>query len=195
MDHIYLTLRMQRWHGRIASSTARVWPCVSPFLFRQPMEIALSAPPALRVRNRLVRRLMEHLNPRLAALPLAEGYPALPLRLTTAHRFWPALRHHIGKRILPARHSATNPSSDLKQLWEHEEIRDHLTPGSMSSASLYRPEALRALLDRSESGQDRATITLRRIITLEALSRKISSEHSHSRTNAGRLQNSLGSRI
>ena len=45
LDNIYLTLRMQRWQGRIASSTSRIWPCLSPFSFRRPMEAALSAPP------------------------------------------------------------------------------------------------------------------------------------------------------
>jgi hypothetical protein len=33
MDHAYLEMRMQRWQGRIASSTNRLWPCLSPFMF------------------------------------------------------------------------------------------------------------------------------------------------------------------
>ena len=30
MDNAYLTLRMQRWQGRIASSTNQIWPALSP---------------------------------------------------------------------------------------------------------------------------------------------------------------------
>ena len=89
LDNIYLTLRMQRWQGRIASSTMRIWPCVSPFTFRQPMETALSAAPFDRMRNRMSRRVIEYLDPALAALPLAEGYPASPLRPRNIHLFLP----------------------------------------------------------------------------------------------------------
>ncbi len=45
LDNVYLTLRMQRWQGRIASSTSRIWPCLSPFSFRRPMEAALLGAP------------------------------------------------------------------------------------------------------------------------------------------------------
>ena len=71
MDNVYLNMRMQRWQGRIASSTMRIWPCVSPFMWRLPMEAALSAPPSVRLHSRMSRRLIEHFDPRLASLPLA----------------------------------------------------------------------------------------------------------------------------
>ena len=48
------------------------------------------------------RKLIEYLNPELARLPLAEGYPALPLRLTTLHKFWPLARenaHVMGRYV------------------------------------------------------------------------------------------------
>ena len=86
MDCVYLTLRMQRWQGRIMSASAQLWPVFSPFAFREPMEMALAAPTGLKVRHRMSRRLIEYQNPKLAALPLAQGYPALPVRWNTLHR-------------------------------------------------------------------------------------------------------------
>ena len=70
--------------------SGRIWPTVSPFVFSEPMEIAIAAPAAARVRNRMARRLIHALEPRLAEMPLAQGYPAEPLRPWNAHRFWPA---------------------------------------------------------------------------------------------------------
>ena len=132
MDNLYLTLRMQRWQGRIASATSRIWPCVSPFMFRQPMEAALSAPPRVRVRNRMTRRLIEHLNPKLAALPLAQGYPATPLRVRNAHRFAPLALEmaFAARRKLWRKSGGVSPafpaSSAVRQLWAEEEVCDLL---------------------------------------------------------------------
>ncbi|HJT75929.1 MAG TPA: hypothetical protein VJ739_01905, partial [Gemmataceae bacterium] len=41
LDHTYLMMRMQRWQGRIASSTDQLWPCLQPFLCRSVLEPAL----------------------------------------------------------------------------------------------------------------------------------------------------------
>ena len=89
LDCVYLTLRMQRWQGRIMSATAQIWPALSPFAFREPMEMALAAPTKLRVRHRMSRRLIEYQNPKLAAMPLAQGYPALPVALEHVAPFGP----------------------------------------------------------------------------------------------------------
>jgi hypothetical protein len=67
MDHAHLTLRMQRWHGRIWSGVDQVWPCVSPFMFRSTLETALQTTARTRRHSRLVRSMMSMLYQRLAA--------------------------------------------------------------------------------------------------------------------------------
>jgi asparagine synthetase B (glutamine-hydrolysing) len=179
MDHVYLTLRMQRWQGRIASSTSRLWPLASPFLWRRVMEIALSAPPAARIRQRMTRRLIERMLPSLAALPTAIGGPALPLRLSTAHRFFPFLLQatreaadRLRRSRLPAKKA--NPVSEL---WKQEELRETLMPETMRSAALYRPEALQAFLADSSSQNFSAFERFGRILTLEMVARVAQVEH------------------
>ncbi len=78
------------------------------------------------------RKLIEYLNPELARLPLAEGYPALPLRLTTLHKFWPLAREnaHVMGRYLSKRlgraHSSAPARSPypftMPELWRRQEI-------------------------------------------------------------------------
>ena len=58
MDYTYLTMRMQRWQGRIASSTNRIWPSLSPFLLRRTLEAMLQAKSASRLRSLLVLRML-----------------------------------------------------------------------------------------------------------------------------------------
>lgn len=176
MDNVYLTLRMQRWQGRIASATNRVWPCISPFMFRAVMEAALAAPPRVRIRHRMTRRLIERLNPRLAALPLAQGYPALPLRPNTAHRFWPLVSEVAGgikRKALAHSPSAPRPNAAagrkerLSAIAASDEFRDLMQPSRMKSGRLYDREKLSRFLPEAASPQ------LGRILTLEMLALRI----------------------
>ena len=98
MDHAYILMRMQRWQGRIASSTNRLWPCLSPFMFRSVLETMLKIVMSLRKRSLLIRKMIENLDPQLAKFPLEHGYPALPARWDTFLRFWP-LPIHYGKKV------------------------------------------------------------------------------------------------
>lgn len=174
MDNVYLTLRMQRWQGRIASSTMRIWPCISPFLMRGPMEAALSAPPPLRVRHRMSRRLIEHFDPKLAALPLAQGYPALPLRPGTAVHFWPLVAEfglkaagRIRKAISRSAVSVTPAENGIRRFVEaNEEVREMLRPEGMSTRDLYDETRIRSFLAGSLDANQ-----FGRVLTLEMVGR------------------------
>ena len=176
MDNVYLTLRMQRWQGRIASATSRIWPCLSPFMFRRPMELALSAPPSRRVRHRMTRRLIEYLNPRLAAMPLAQGYPALPLRLTTAHKFGPLameVARKVQHRVWRKASNGARPVNPIRGLWEQEEVREICDPGSMRTGALYDGRALREFLAASRDTSFPQHARFGRVLTLELLARSV----------------------
>ena len=150
LDCVYLTLRMQRWQGRIMSASARLWPVISPFAFREPMEMALSAPVQLKVRHRMSRRLIEYQNPQLASLPLAQGYPALPVRWNTLHRFWPlavetgqmGLRYALRAAGLKQRRDS-HSGYPLARVAGLEEVRELLSPAQMVSREIYRDDRLK----------------------------------------------------
>jgi len=48
LDNTYISMRMHRWQGRIASSTNQIWPCLSPFMFRSILEVMLQTDHHLR---------------------------------------------------------------------------------------------------------------------------------------------------
>lgn len=97
LDYSYLMLRMQRWQGRIASSTDQIWPCVSPFMFRSVLEVMLRAAPSARHRSLLVRAMLSRHCPKWAAHPLEHGYPAQPFSARNARRFLPLISFYAGK--------------------------------------------------------------------------------------------------
>jgi hypothetical protein len=187
MDTIYLVLRQQKWLGRTASATDRIWPCISPYGFRRTLELALSAPASAKVHHRMSRRLIEHENPYLARLPLPGGYPALPLRLTTMHQFWPVLLHYsrlvirrllihakLGSRERSIKVLYPNAALPLSQLVGLEEVRTLLDPTQMYTRDLYDTQVLRRELTTCLVGDTSANAyRLGRILTLELLARTV----------------------
>jgi asparagine synthase (glutamine-hydrolysing) len=174
MDHAYLMLRMQRWQGRLASSTDQIWPCVSPFIFRSVLDTALQTSARARKNSRLIRSLLEHLQPRLAEYPLERGHPAMALNLKSWPRFLPASWHYAEKFGVKANEKWSNRiSSSLDseparlQLWRDEETQETLDPVNMRLNSLIDPVRLNNFLESSREPQFAFDQQWRRVLTLE----------------------------
>jgi hypothetical protein len=160
MDHAYLAMRMQRWQGRIASSTNRVWPCLSPFMFRSVLETMLSIQVRLRRRGLVVRQMLAEFRPAWATVPLEHGYPAMPASWKSLHRFLPALGHYGKKAWSKATRKFSgsrepNPSQSGNvpirlQLWAKEEVHSILDSRTMELNSLLNPAALKDFLKKSQ---------------------------------------------
>lgn len=173
MDHAYLMLRMQRWQGRIASSTDQLWPCLSPFLFRSVLETSLQVPARDRRDSGLVRRLLLDLHPPFANAPLEHGYPPLPITWKTVHRFWPVPVYY-GRRVInkvlgtraAAAPASPNGGPPRLRFAPLEEIRDLLQPTEMRLGALVGKDALTRFLERPEAG-DSYEQTWTRVLSLE----------------------------
>lgn len=99
LDLIHLDLRMERWQGRIASSTNQLWPAISPWGFQRLFEKLLSATPSIRRNGLLIRKLISVYSPVLAKEPLYTGNPAMPFAARNEHEFLPLLSWY-GHRAL-----------------------------------------------------------------------------------------------
>jgi hypothetical protein len=188
MDTVYLVIRQQKWLGRMLSATDHIWPCISPYGFTRILELAISAPVSAKLHHRLSRRLIEYQEPVLSRLPLPEGYPAAPLRLTTMHQFWPLLLHYArisarrllidarlrkGDRITKTLYPRA--SFPLSRLVELEEIQPLLDPSQMRTRELYDAKVLRRELNKCLRDTSTNAFRMGRILTLELLARSIHS--------------------
>lgn len=177
MDHAYLQMRMQRWQGRIASSTDQLWPCLSPFMFRPLLETILSVDPNVRRRNLLIRWMLSTFAPEMADYPLAHGYPAIPVTWRNVHRFWPLPVFYAKKAMDKAgfgrfKPQAGGPDSAENlpirlQLWRQEEINNLLQPKQMKSIDLLVPDAIERFLERSQARNFPFEQVWRRLLSLE----------------------------
>ena len=186
MDTVYLVIRQQKWLGRTLSATDHIWPSISPYGFTRLLELAISAPVSAKLHHRLSRRLIEYEEPLLAGLPLPEGYPAAPLRLTTIHQFWPLLLRYarmVSRRLLidarlrksDRRMKIPYPRAPfpLSRLAELEEVQFLLDPNQMYTRELYDTAVLRLELNKCLEDTSTNAFRMGRILTLELLARTI----------------------
>jgi asparagine synthase (glutamine-hydrolysing) len=182
MDQVYLRLRMHRWQGRIASSTNRIWPCLSPFMFRSVLEVMLRAHWRARRNNLLIRDMLSKFTPDWANFPLEDGAPCLPVTWKNFYRFAPLGSYYV-KKIMKraarlsgmaygARSSPSNEPARI-HLWSEEEVRSTLEPGTMCLRDLLLPERLSAFLRSSESRDFIFDAQWNRLLTLECTLRAL----------------------
>lgn len=176
MDHAYLAMRMQRWQGRIASSTNQIWPCLSPFLFRSVLEPILQTKARFRTRSLLIRKLLAEYQPWLAELPLDAGYPALPFSWRNLHRYAPLLKHY-GQRVklkLGSKFSRggstlfSSTSLPIRlRLWARDDVQDLLNPSGMQLCRFTEATAISDFLRRSRKHQFPFDKQWSRVLSLE----------------------------
>jgi asparagine synthase (glutamine-hydrolysing) len=175
MDQVYLWMRMQRWQGRIASSTNQIWPCLSPFMFRSVLEVMLETQARFRRRSLLIRMMLERFQPKWAQIALEHGYPAVPATWKNLHRFFPLVNYYgwkiVGRvaRRLGIRSHLARPSScaPFRRLGDEEEVNLLLSPSTMRSISVLDADSVARFLKRSKEGDFPYTDQWCRLLTLE----------------------------
>ncbi len=183
MDHAYLRMRMQRWQGRIASSTNQLWPCLSPFMFRPLLEAMMQAPARLRLRSLLIRRMLAQFQPELADYPLEYGHPAAPLTWRNWHRFAPLLTHYArraadkaariaGRSGFPPRTPGRSTAARL-ELWRDPQVREVLHAPRMRLTSLVEESRLADFLGRAQQTGFAFDDQWARVLTLECALRAL----------------------
>lgn len=191
LDAVYYGVRMQRWQGRIASSTNQLWPSFSPLGFAEALDPILAAKASTRFRSLLVRELLARHAPRLADIPLEHGYPPRPATLTNLHRFRPLAAHYAGRVLGKVRSKlgvvtrATTPetAATLTPRWSYADLfrdlplADWLAAPSLRGTGLVVPERLADALDPDRPRRGTALEQWRRLVTVEAILRASEGAH------------------
>lgn len=181
MDNTYLELRMQYWQGRIASSTDQIWPCLSPFMLRSVLETILQIRSRLRHRNLLVRKMLENLQPELAAYPLEPGYWSMPLTWRAWPQFIPALitygrKSRAASKLFGVRtgEGKAPESEPIRfQIWREPEVNAMLDPKRMRLRELIEGSRLRRFLIASREPHFRYDQQWNRVLSLEMALREV----------------------
>lgn len=182
-DYSMTMLRCQRWYGRIASSTNQIWPCMSFFLLRSIMKPMLETNTRSRTNSLLFRRLLVELEPAFSQVPLARGYPPLPVTWKTLHRFWPLvplyggkvvgrLQRYAGVRPAPSAAPGTSPR---ELLWQDTAVQEVLQPHRMLSADLMDTSGLADFIARSKQAQFDQAGQWSLLLTLECTLQRLKS--------------------
>ena len=132
----------------------------TPFYLKPVFTAAISARPVHRLNHRLMRHMMQALDPRIAALATAKGGPAQPLRASNALRFlpyWGVLARKGANKLAAATvdrtpftfGGATGPyvAEGRRRTVEHLRAGGAFAPGALRGEPLYEPRVARALLE------------------------------------------------
>lgn len=176
MDYVYLTMRMQRWQGRIASNTNQIWPAMAPLGFTSVLTPMLAAQPSSRLRSLLPRHLFATRNEKLADIPLEHGYPPTVAKLNNLHRFAPVYLHYqhkvlqkIADKFKPdAPAEAQPPTARIRYQALFDQGLDKLlaSPRLLESPA-FEESTTRALLNSSTPLGGYKLVQWERLITLE----------------------------
>lgn len=156
MDYVYLTMRMQRWQGRIASNTNQIWPAMAPLGFTSVLTPMLATKPAHRLRSLLPRYLFSKRHTKLADIPLEHGYPPKVASFYNLHRFAPVYfhyQHKVMQRVIARfRHADTSDAPSPTAISRYQELIDQgldnlLASPDLLESRIFEESTTRALLN------------------------------------------------
>jgi hypothetical protein len=175
-------------HGAYSGSAERFLTLVMPAFFKAVFNVAISIDPQYRNRHRLVRAMIERLNPRVAAINTHMGSPAQQMRLSNLHRFAPYYKTlgrkaiaTLSRRYLHRSFLAPAPVFNDRVTAARRTLLDRLNQeapfvhANLRSGSLYNPEQLDAFLRRAYNPDFTQTDLLGRVITTELAMRAVES--------------------
>lgn len=176
LDLIHIDMRMERWQGRLLSSTNQLWPAISPWSFQEPLAQLLTSSPSIRRNGLLTRAFTLAYAPVLAREPLYTGNPAMPFSFRNAHRFLPLIpyftdraRHKILSRF---QHAVSEPALTARErqplVCADTEIAKWLAEPLLAESRIFNPDALVAFLSPDQAQTARNHQLWCRLLTLEA---------------------------
>jgi asparagine synthetase B (glutamine-hydrolysing) len=161
--------------GPILSATAGVIDLRLPFFSKPLLEGVMSIPFQHRRMERLMRQMIDRLNPRLASVRTTWGGPAQPRRVTNLHKFAPFYADvarraavKLAERTVSWQTRPPTVGEDERRLAERLEGLQEIGGGAeLRGARLYNPNAVRSLLDRARQPAFKDDDFFGRIVTVE----------------------------
>lgn len=182
MDCCYLFMRMRCWQGRIASATDRIWPCFSPLMLRQMIELLLALPPEIKNNDRLYRNFLAKFNPLWAKHRTESGCPAEPVMFKNAHKFWPIPFNLARKSVqkISSKLGIGLPKKRLledfqlrQKIYQEQRFRSCLSFKHMVSANYLESRQLQNFLEQSMDSEFSYQVFWQRLLSYELLIKTI----------------------
>ena len=180
LDLIHMDLRMERWLGRILSSTNQLWPALSPWGFMSPLASVLTAAPQHRRNGLLIRALIFRYAPELGVEPLYTGNPAMPFSVRHAHRFLPLIPffadralHKIKTKVFQTGIQDARTAQDRQSdFCSNQEIDSWIKEPLLLGSGLFDPDRLMPFLAKTRPQSDADHRVWCRLLTIEGALRR-----------------------
>jgi hypothetical protein len=181
LDLLY-AYKMTGHFGAFTGAASSVLRTELPYYLRAVFLSAFSTHHRHRNAHRLMRRMLQLLHPRVAALRTTHGGPAEPTRLGNLHRFLPyyglltakAIQKLTGVRVHRPRAERRVATSSGLRAAALDAVREG--DGRWRSRALFKPAELELLLDQAAHPDMAREQLFGRILTVEAALRAVDAE-------------------
>lgn len=170
--------------GAYLSAVASTERSLAPLVFKATVNFAFSLNFRWKYPNHhiFVRAMLERENKRLANIPTTTGGPAVPLRITNIHRFWPLWKSMINRGVAIGSHRFMGRSLQIWPLtkqpgyplpsWQtafhtYASTEGMLNHNTMRSAGLYKPHEFKMFVENATRDQQTNSEFLDRVISVE----------------------------
>lgn len=183
---LLMTYRQMGHYGAYGSAAGGVLAVQVPAFYKPIFITAISTNPQYRNGHRLVRHMIERLNPRVAALNTQGGSPAEIMRLSNLHRFVPyyatlgrKAAMHVSRKYLRRGLLAPAPVFNDRVTAARRALLDQLSAdqpfvhANLRSATLYDQQQLDAFLRKAYEPDFTQTDLLGKVITIELALRAV----------------------
>jgi hypothetical protein len=178
--------------GAYLSAIASIGRSLSPLCFKELINFAFSLNYHWRLPRQhvFIRAILEQQNKRLADFPTTTGGPAIPIRVSNIHRFWPLWKGMtnravaIGSGKLLGRTVQVWPQSQQtdyplpawrKAFYAYAHSKGMLNYDAMSSGGLYKCNDFNAFIEHAALDQHNSSEFLDRVISVEMAMRAVGS--------------------
>jgi hypothetical protein len=181
LDLIY-AYKMMGHFGAFTGAASSVLRAELPFYLREVFLSTFSTHHRHRVGHRLMRHMLQFLEPRAAALRTTSGGPGEPMRLANLHRFLPyyglltskAIQKLTGVQIYRPRAARRVVTSNGLRVAALDVVRGK--DGQLRSRALFKPAQLEYLLGEAVGSGPAREQLFGRILTVEASLRAVDAE-------------------
>jgi len=187
---IFVRHRYPTHGGSYLSAASGIVRTISPFCFKESVDFAFSLKYwwKLNYHYRFVRALLERENPRLANMMTTKGGPAIPMRVTNIHKFWPLWKTLLNRNVERFTQSAFGKRRSIwpqvsfseypSASWRMGRLRAAsseglLDPARMHSGKLYKASELQSLVAQAANPGFKHDDFLNRILSLEMALRTV----------------------
>lgn len=179
IDNLYFRQKIRKWAGRTICSSNQMIQTVAPLTFKRNLEVGMTLPPKYKGFGRIVKAVIENINPLMAKQKMLNGAPCQNISINNFHQFAPFVPDYVkrgarkfsqkyfNRTILLDKSLSYDPSGWFRKLLNSEKCKELLAYDNMRTHRLLNKTQFHDFLEEAKVQGFRYHSQLGNLLTLE----------------------------